>query len=100
MVVRYALCPDPRNVPDDVLHLVKENDGVVMINFYPQFVSCGPGKFPANATLSMVADHIEHIGKLIGWDHVGLGSDFDGMPNSSSISTISPSGPHYNHNPR
>jgi membrane dipeptidase len=30
-------------------------------------------------TLAMVADHIEHIAKLAGVDHVGIGSDFDGM---------------------
>ena len=31
-------------------------------------------------TLSEVADHIEHIRKVAGIDHVGLGSDFDGIP--------------------
>ena len=30
-------------------------------------------------TLAMVADHIEHIAKVAGVDHVGIGSDFDGM---------------------
>jgi membrane dipeptidase len=30
-------------------------------------------------TLAMVADHIEHIAKVAGLDHVGIGSDFDGM---------------------
>ena len=35
------------------------------------------------ATLSDVADHIEHIRKVAGVDHIGLGSDFDGMgPNA------------------
>lgn len=76
---RFAICPHPRNVPDDVLWLVKANNGVVMINFYPHFVHCGPGKEPKDATLSDVADHVEHIGKLIGWEHVGIGSDFDGI---------------------
>ncbi|UAJ10611.1 dipeptidase [Polymorphobacter megasporae] len=33
-------------------------------------------------TLSMVADHIEHIAKVAGVDHVGLGSDFDGVGNA------------------
>jgi membrane dipeptidase len=28
----------------------------------------------------MVADHIDHIAKVAGRDHVGLGSDFDGVP--------------------
>jgi membrane dipeptidase len=33
-------------------------------------------------TLQQVADHIEHIRKIAGIDHVGLGSDFDGMPDT------------------
>ena len=33
------------------------------------------------ATLAQVADHIEHVRKVAGADHVGLGSDFDGITN-------------------
>jgi membrane dipeptidase len=33
------------------------------------------------ATLAQVADHIEHVRKVAGVDHVGLGSDFDGITN-------------------
>jgi membrane dipeptidase len=33
------------------------------------------------ATLAQVADHIEHVRKMAGVDHVGLGSDFDGITN-------------------
>jgi membrane dipeptidase len=35
----YALSPHPRNVPDDVLRLVKDNGGIVMVTFYPSYVS-------------------------------------------------------------
>jgi membrane dipeptidase len=31
------------------------------------------------ATLAQVADHVDHIRKIAGIDHVGLGSDFDGI---------------------
>jgi membrane dipeptidase len=34
---------------------------------------------PNAATLSDVADHIDHIRKMIGVDHIGIGSDFDGF---------------------
>jgi membrane dipeptidase len=34
------------------------------------------------ATLAQVADHVEHIAKVAGVDHVGLGSDFDGIPDA------------------
>ncbi|KAK3949708.1 membrane dipeptidase-domain-containing protein [Pseudoneurospora amorphoporcata] len=85
----YALCPHPRNVPDDILQLVKERNSLVMVNFSPDFISCVaapdrddglPDFDPENATLEHVAEHIIHIGELIGYDHVGLGSDFDGIP--------------------
>ncbi|KAI0201310.1 dipeptidase [Astrocystis sublimbata] len=86
----YAVCPHPRNVPDHVLQLVKETNSVVMVNFSPDFVSCVesnnpngvPDFYPANNTLSHVADHVTYIGELIGYDHVGFGSDFDGIPNT------------------
>ncbi|KAI8918981.1 membrane dipeptidase-domain-containing protein [Powellomyces hirtus] len=70
----YELCKIARNVPDDVLARIPETDGVVMINFYPRFVSCG-----ANSTLGAVADHIAYVAKVAGVQHVGLGSDFDGI---------------------
>jgi membrane dipeptidase len=71
-----ALCPHPRNVPDDVLWMVKKNRGVVMVTFYPQYTNCKNSRM---ATLQEVADHVMYIGELIGFGHVGIGSDFDGM---------------------
>jgi membrane dipeptidase len=85
----HAVCPHPRNVPDDILHLVKKTNSIVMVNFAPDFVSCVsnpdsetsmPDFYPANSTIHQVAKHIMHIGNLIGYEHVGLGSDFDGIP--------------------
>ncbi|KAL2830913.1 membrane dipeptidase-domain-containing protein [Aspergillus cavernicola] len=72
----YALCPNPRNVPDDVLHRLADNGGVIMITFFPEYTRCDD---PDAATLSDVADHIQYVGELIGYQYVGLGSDFDGM---------------------
>ncbi|MDZ7780506.1 MAG: dipeptidase [Gemmatimonadota bacterium] len=63
-----------RNVPDQVLRRLPENGGVVMVTFVPSFVSPGD-----EATLADVADHIDHIANLAGVDHVGIGSDFDGI---------------------
>ena len=34
-----------------------------------------------NTTLSMIVNHIDHVVKVAGVDHVGIGSDFDGVPN-------------------
>jgi membrane dipeptidase len=109
----FALNDHPRNVPDDILRLLPANGGVVMVNFYPGFVSARyraraadraaeearlkallPGdperrtaalaawdsahpEIPA--TLAEVADHIDHVRQVAGVDHVGIGSDFDGI---------------------
>jgi membrane dipeptidase len=108
-----AVADHPRNVPDDVLKLVKQNNGVVMVNFYSGFVVPEGAramqkmfdigrelkkKYPddeakyreemrawqkdnpfPNGTVHTVVDHIEHIIKVAGIDHVGLGSDYDGI---------------------
>ena len=107
-----AIADHPRNVPDDVLELVKKNNGVVMINFYSGFVVPEGARamkelfkvgrelrakykddaefeeemsrwkkandYPAG-TVHTVVDHIEHVIKIAGVDHVGLGSDYDGI---------------------
>jgi membrane dipeptidase len=83
----FALCAHPRNVEDDILDLVKETKSLVMINFSPGFISCLPPPnssvlpdlYEKNNTVHQVARHIIYVGEKIGYDYVGLGSDFDGM---------------------
>ncbi|OXU24281.1 hypothetical protein TSAR_000476 [Trichomalopsis sarcophagae] len=72
----FALCNNYRNVPDDVLHQVKSNNGIVMVNFYNNFVNCDKSR---NATLEDVVAHINYIRTLIGVDHVGIGADYNGV---------------------
>ena len=86
-----AVCNVPRNVPDNILQMVAKNGGVVMVTFVPGFISQAVADFNAKpeaerkgmtaprATLSQVADHIDHIRKVAGIDHIGLGGDFDGI---------------------
>lgn len=69
-----ALHDHPRNVPDDVLRRIPANGGIVMVTFVPGFLTSRP-----QATIGDVADHIEHVVKVAGMDHVGIGSDFDGI---------------------
>ena len=110
-----SIADHPRNVPDDVLRMTRENGGVVMINFFNDFVNpidadrsarrsaqrkaleaqfandeeqvdAGVRKWELahprskRCTVHDVLDHIEHVIKVAGIDHVGLGSDFDGVP--------------------
>lgn len=78
-----AICDHPRNVPDDVLPLVKQNGGVIMVNFYSAFiVPTAQLKRDRDAagTIYDVVDHIDYLAKHCGVDHVGIGSDYDGVP--------------------
>ncbi|XP_023289483.1 dipeptidase 1, partial [Orussus abietinus] len=72
----FELCKMYRNVPNDVLQLVKKNGGVVMVNFYSDFVNCNATR---NAIMQDVVDHINYIRHFIGVDHVGIGADYDGV---------------------
>ncbi|KAK8845624.1 hypothetical protein IAR55_006340 [Kwoniella newhampshirensis] len=67
----------PRNVPDDVLSLIGDgpgqNGGIVLSVLFSTFID------PYNATVARVVDHIEHIASIVGKNHVGLGSDFNGI---------------------
>lgn len=78
-----AICDHPRNVPDDVLKLTAENGGVVMVNFFTGFVlpkSITEARRDALGDLRIIVDHIDHIVNVAGIDHVGMGSDYDGIP--------------------
>ena len=109
-----SVADHPRNVPDDVLKTLKGNGGVVMINFFNDFINPTDAersrkkselreklkeKFSDSeqadaelrkwelvnprsqlCTVHDVLDHIEHVIHVAGVEHVGIGSDFDGVP--------------------
>lgn len=108
----YAVAAHPRNVPDDVLEMIKANGGVVMVNFFSGFSEPQAAKMTLRlfdemrelkakypdpkerqkardenrkknpmprGNVNTIVDHIDHIVKIAGIDHVGLGSDFDGV---------------------
>ncbi|XP_040266553.1 dipeptidase 1 [Bufo bufo] len=71
----FKLCEHARNVPDDVLEIVKAKRGLVMVNFYNNYVTCSN-----KANLSDVADHFDYIKRIAGIESVGIGGDYDGVP--------------------
>jgi len=71
----YALCGHPRNLTDEQLLAVANKGGVVCVVFVPSFVTADR----KDASLEKLLDHIDHIVRVAGVDHVGLGSDFDGF---------------------
>ena len=77
-----ALRDIPRNMTDDMIKAVAKKGGVVCINFYPRFLADTGKEGSAeekNVPVSVLIDHIDHAIRVAGVDHVGLGSDFDGI---------------------
>lgn len=67
-----ALKVHNRNLNDEQLKALAKNGGVISIVFYPAFLKDG------DVYIKDIVDHIDYVVNLIGIDHVGLGSDFDG----------------------
>jgi membrane dipeptidase len=72
----YTLCPHECNVPDDMLHLVRQNEGVVVASYHPAYTRCDD---PPQVSIDGVVIYIQHIGQLVGYRHVGLRFDFDSI---------------------
>jgi membrane dipeptidase len=88
-----AIADQPRNLSDEMLRALAENGGVAMINFRTLYLD--PGKTEmwklfsgwhwlshpggTGTPLGSVVDHIDRVVRIAGIDHVGLGSDFDGV---------------------
>ncbi|KNY25433.1 dipeptidase [Pseudobacteroides cellulosolvens] len=68
------LCGHVRNLTDEQLYAVKKNGGVVGINFYSRFL-----RDDGAASQKDILHHIEYMCSIIGTDHIGFGSDFDGI---------------------
>ncbi len=70
-----TLCSSKRNLTDSQLMELKSVDGIIGINFCPAFLNNDATK----ASITDIFKHIDYISNLIGVDHIGLGSDFDGI---------------------
>lgn len=68
------ICSHARNLTDEQILAIKDNNGVIGINLYPVFLN-DTGK----ADTTDIIRHIEHICSLAGIEHVGIGADFDGI---------------------
>ncbi len=67
-----AVHPHKRNLSDEQFKVLRKNGGVVGLNIYPIFL----GK---EKNLSALIDHLEHFLSLGGENHIGIGTDFDGI---------------------
>ena len=68
-----ALCDVPRNLSDDQLRALAKKGGVAHITLYGGFL-----RKEGEATIRDAIEHLNHAVRIMGIDHVGLGTDFDG----------------------
>ena len=83
-----ALCDHPRNLTDDQMRALARKGGVCQITLYPGFLVSQPSTLnsqpstlnsqPTEATILDAMAHLDHAISVMGIDHVGLGTDFDG----------------------
>ncbi|XP_019361285.1 PREDICTED: dipeptidase 2-like isoform X2 [Gavialis gangeticus] len=70
----FSVCNHSRNVPDDILRSLEKNNGIVMVTFQAQALTCGTN----TVNVSTVADHFDHIKEIAGSKSIGIGGDYDG----------------------
>jgi len=97
-VDEYVKTPEPHRERDSVIALIKNkyNDNSttdaekeILYKQWDEINTLYPSKL---ATLNDVIDHIDYVVKLVGIDHVGIGSDFDGGGRVDGIIDVSEMG--------
>ena len=85
-----ALCGHPRNLTDDQLRALAKTGGVAQVNIYCDFLrDNGSG-----ASVVDAVNHLNHMVDIMGIEHVGIGTDFDGgggvpgLDNASELITF------------
>ena len=68
-----ALCDHPRNMSDELIVKLANSGGRIHVCLYNYFLAKD-----GRADINTICDHIDHIVRLVGSEHVGVGSDFDG----------------------
>lgn len=68
-----ALCNHPRNLTDEQMKALAQKGGVAHITLYGGFL-----RQQGDASIIDAMEHLDHAIKVMGTEHVGLGTDFDG----------------------
>ena len=73
----HAICPSSRNLTDRQLHMIRDSDGMVGLNFATCFLR-PDGRESPEMDWDVPLRHLDHLIGALGEDRVGMGSDFDG----------------------
>ena len=68
-----SLCDHPRNLTDEQMRRLAHSGGVMQVTFYEGFL-----RTDSNASIADAIEHINHAVNVMGIEHVGIGTDFDG----------------------
>ncbi len=83
----HALCASSRNLTDDQIKLIGQSGGMIGLNFANGFLR-EDGRWQSENGVGSMMRHLDHLMKLAGEDHVGLGSDFDGARIPAQIGDV------------
>lgn len=83
----HALCASSRNLTDEQIRYIGKSGGMIGLNFANGFLR-EDGRWQSENGLDSMMRHLDHLMKLAGEDHVGLGSDFDGARIPAQIGDV------------
>ena len=82
----HAICPHARNLTDDQLRAIRDSGGMVGLNFATAFLR-PDGRMTPDVNFETMMRHLDHLLGIVGEDHVGLGSDYDGAVMPECLTT-------------
>ncbi|MGB8455174.1 MAG: dipeptidase [Anaerocolumna sp.] len=75
-----GICNHVRNLSDDMIRKLSERGGVMGMNYCSSFLEDAENEKDAVGTIPGIVDHIKYITTIGGYECIGLGSDYDGIP--------------------
>lgn len=83
----HAVCPHARNLTDSQIEAIRDSGGMVGLNFATCFIR-PDGQRTTDTGLELMLRHLDHLIGILGVDHVGMGSDFDGAEIPEAIGDV------------
>ena len=83
----HAVTPSTRNLTDRQLAAIRDSGGMVGLNYATSFLRRDGRQSPEMGWEDVLA-HMDHLLSILGEDHVGLGSDFDGATVPQGIGDV------------
>ena len=84
-----SLTSHHRNLTDKQLVRLADNGGVIGLSFVSNFLQNSEGNEESTASIDDLLDNVDYLKDLVGIDHIGIGSDFDGGGELSDLHDIS-----------